>query len=55
MKVKELIEVLEKCNPNADVDFSFEQDNPFDGASVSDAIEIRFPGSGTDTIVVLRG
>lgn len=55
MKVKELIEVLKKCDPNADVDFAFEQDNPFDGTSVSEVVEIRYPGADTDSIAVIRG
>lgn len=55
MKVKELIEVLKKCDPNANVDFAFKRDNPFDGTSASEVIEIRYPGSDADSIAVIRG
>ena len=55
MKVKELIEVLEKCDPNAGAEFAPEWDNPFNSKSVMDVLEIRYPISTMDPVIVLRG
>ena len=55
MKVKELIEKLKACDPNADVDFAYLSDNPTDGLSLTEVLEIRYPGSNVAPTVVLRG
>lgn len=55
MKVKELIAILEKCDPEGDVDFAYEADNPLDGSSVSDVLEIKYPHNDLSSTVVIRG
>ena len=44
MKVSELIERLQKCNPDADVEFAYESDATTDGTSIDHVAQIVFFG-----------
>ena len=56
MKVKELVEKLKECNPEAEVSFAFEMDNPLNGSYIDEVIEICFRSDATKSdMVVLRG
>ena len=55
MKVKELLERLKKCDPEAEVLFEYEQDNPLEGTPVLGLIEIRYHDDIDANKVVIRG
>lgn len=54
MKVKELIEKLNQCDPESDVEFAYEQDDPTNGNAITSVIEIKFFDGFTPDVVVLR-
>lgn len=54
MKVVELIDILKKCSPDADVTCTYATDDPTDGTAIEDVIEIRFLSYEFANTVVLR-
>ena len=54
MKVIELIDILKKCSPDADVTCVYSQDDPTDGSGIEDVVEIRFLTTNLPNTVVLR-
>ena len=54
MKVVELIDILNKCSPDADVICGYIQDDPTDGSGIEDVLEIRFLSNNFANKVVLR-
>lgn len=55
MYVSDLIERLQKCDPNAIVLFAYVDDNPISGTPVSEFMEIKFHDEKVCNEVVLRG
>lgn len=56
MKVKELIERLIKCDPEGEVTFAHELDNPLYGTSAFNVLEIKnLTSDGLIPTVVIRG
>jgi hypothetical protein len=59
MKVSELIALLQKCDPDADVEFAWKSDTTTSGNSVNSVAQFVFFGDGTDdeklTVVQLQG
>lgn len=54
MKVVELIDMLKKCSPDADVTCTYASDDPTDGSAIEDVLEIRFLNNEFANTVVLR-
>ena len=55
MKVSELIEKLKKCDPEADVSFEYNGNNPLEGTPILGLLEIRYHDDIDANTVVLRG
>lgn len=55
MKVKELLERLKKCDPEAEVFFEVIEKNPLEGMPILGLLEIRYHDDIDVNTVVLRG
>lgn len=58
MKVSELIVLLQKCDPNADVEFAFKNDTTTNGDDVISVAQFVFFGNEPDepfSVVQLQG
>lgn len=59
MKVSELIKLLQKCNPDADVEFGYKSDETTSGNAVDSVAQFIFFGDDTCsdeyTVVQLQG
>lgn len=48
MKVSELIELLQKCDPDAEVETAYKSDETTSGSSVNSVAQFMFFGDGED-------
>lgn len=55
MTVAQLIEKLKKCDPEGEVRFGYEDDNPMNGQPILGLIEIKFHDDIDVNTVVIRG
>jgi hypothetical protein len=54
MKVFELIDILNKCAPDADVTCAFASADPTEGSEVKQVLEIRYITDNFTNSVILR-